>query len=151
MTVMDGTKHGADSIHRESILEQHLVEQLRTAQGYVERTPEDYDRASALDRALVARFVKETQPNEWAKLEAHYTTSSEGEFFKQLDKALKSRSTLDVLRQGIKLIPGIHFSLCFFQPASGLNADLIRLYRANILSVTRQLCYSTKCENASTR
>ena len=101
-----------------------------------------------MDRALVLRFVKETQAEEWTKLEAQYTTAAEAEFFKQLEKALKTRSTLDVLRQGIKLIPGIKFSLCFFKPASGLNADLVRLYEANILSIIRQVRYSLKNENA---
>jgi type I restriction enzyme, R subunit len=141
-------RHSATTIHRETVLEQHLVEHLVAQHGYDEGTPENYDRPLALDRALVLRFVKETQPDEWAKLEAQYTTAAEAEFFKQLEKALKTRSTLDVLRQGIKLIPGIKFSLCFFKPASGLNADLVRLYRSNILSVIRQVRYSLKNENA---
>ena len=75
--------------------------------------------------------MKETQPGEWQKLEAQYTTAAEAEFFKQLEKALKTRGTLDVLRHGIKLIPGIRFSLCFFKPASGLNAALVGNYEAN--------------------
>jgi type I restriction enzyme, R subunit len=138
----------ASGAHREIVLEQHLVDLLGAKQGYLERTPEDYDRSLALDRAVVLRFVRETQADEWAKLEAQYTTAAEAEFFKQLEKALKTRSTLDVLRQGIKLIPGIKFSLCFFKPASGLNADLVGLYGANILSVIRQVRYSLKSENA---
>ena len=92
--------------------------------------------------------MKETQPGEWQKLEAQYTTAAEVEFFKQLEKALKTRGTLDVLRHGIKLIPGIRFSLCFFKPASGLNAALVGNYEANILSVIRQLRYSQRLENA---
>jgi type I restriction enzyme, R subunit len=142
------TRHSSTTIHRETVLEQHLVEHLVAQHGYEEGTPENYDRPLALDRALVLRFVKETQTDEWAKLEAQYTTAAEAEFFKQLEKALKTRSSLDVLRQGIKLIPGIKFSLCFFKPASGLNADLVRLYQSNILSVIRQVRYSLKNENA---
>jgi type I restriction enzyme R subunit len=82
------------------------------------------------------------------ELEAQYASSVEGEFFKQLDKALKARGTLDVLRQGLKLIPNIHFRFCFFKPASSLNPDLVRLYETNILSVIRQVRYSQKSENA---
>jgi len=141
-------RHSAGSIHKELVPEQHLVERLVAGQGYVERKPDDYDRTSALDRALVLQFVRATQPNEWTKLEAHYTTAAEDEFFKQLDRALKTRSTLDVLRQGLKLIPGIKFSLCFFRPASGLNVDLVKLYEANLLSAIRQARYSLKSENA---
>ncbi len=142
------TGHAPEYIHREAVLEEHLVAQLVAQQGYIRRKPEDYDRALALDRELVLRFVKETQPDQWAKLEGHYSTSAEDQFFNQLEKALKQRGTLDVLRNGIKLVPGIRFFLCAFRPASSLNADLVRLYEANILSVIRQLRYSMKSENA---
>jgi type I restriction enzyme R subunit len=141
-------RHSATTIHREIVLEERLVSLLVAAHGYVERTPEDYDRPLALDRELLLQFVRETQTEEWTKLEAQYAAAAEPEFFKQLEKALKTRSLLDVLRQGIKLIPGIKFSLCFFKPASGLNADLVRLYEANTLSVIRQVRYSLKNENA---
>ena len=134
--------------HHEMALEQHLADQLIATQGYIARKPEDYDRPLAVDRKLVLQFVKETQPGEWQKLEAQYTTAAEVEFFKQLEKALKTRGTLDVLRHGIKLIPGIRFSLCFFKPASGLNAALVGNYEANLLSVIRQLRYSQRSENA---
>jgi type I restriction enzyme R subunit len=140
--------HAASNAHREIMLEQHLVSQLVQGHGYLERKPDDYDRALALDKVLALRFIRETQAPEWQKLEAQYATSAEAEFFQQLDKALKQRGTLDVLRQGIKLIPGIRFALCFFQPASSLNPDLVRLYQANILSVMRQVRYGQKSENA---
>ena len=145
---MSTGRHSAQTVHRETVLEEHLVNLLVAGHGFLERAPESYDRPLAMDRELVLRFVKETQGEQWSKLEAQYTTAAEAEFFKQLEKALKTRSMLDVLRQGIKLIPGIKFSLCFFKPASGLNADLVRLYEANILSVIRQVRYSLKNENA---
>ena len=142
------TAYTMQNAHHEMALEQHLADQLIATQGYIARKPEDYDRPLAVDRELVLQFVKETQPGEWQKLEAQYTTAAEVEFFKQLEKALKTRGTLDVLRHGIKLIPGIRFSLCFFKPASGLNAALVGNYEANLLSVIRQLRYSQRSENA---
>ena len=135
-------------VHHEIALEQHVVDQLVATQGYIARDPEVYDRLLAVDRQLVLQFVKETQPGEWRKLETQYTTAAEAEFFTQLEKGLKTRGTLDVLRHGIKLIPGIRLSLCFFKPASGLNAKLVDNYEANILSVIRQLRYSRRSENA---
>ena len=65
------------------MLEQHLVSQLVHGRGYAERSPEDYDRPLALDKALLLRFVRETQADEWQKLEAQYASSVEAEFFKQ--------------------------------------------------------------------
>jgi type I restriction enzyme R subunit len=141
--------HTSATIHREIVLEEHMVAALVAGQGYTERNADtDYDRATGLDRATVLAFIRSTQPNQWAKLEEQYSTAAEAELFKQLESALKGRSTLDVLRNGIKLIPGIHFALCFFQPASGLNAELVRLYEANRLSAMRQVRYSMKSENA---
>ncbi|MGH6864809.1 MAG: type I restriction endonuclease subunit R [Methyloceanibacter sp.] len=142
------TLHAADTVHRERVLEEHLASCLVSDHGFLERTPEDYDRASALDRELVLRFVKTTQPEEWAKLEKHYAASAEAEFFKNLEKALKSRSTLDVLRAGIRLVPGIKFALCYFRPASALEPRRVEEYEANILSLIRQVRYSLKSENA---
>lgn len=142
------TVHASQNVHKEIVLEEHLVAQLVRGQGYIERSPEEYDRPLALDKDLVLRFVRETQADEWRKLEAQYAASAEAEFFKQLDKALKGRGTLDVLRQGLKLIPNIQFRFCFFRPASSLNPELVRLYEANILSVIRQVRYSQKNENA---
>ena len=143
----DASKHPASSVHREIVLEEHLVSQLVLGQGYVERAPDNYDRPLALDKTLVLRFVRETQPDEWLKLEAQYPASAEAEFFKQLERNLKQRSTIHVLRQGIKLVPNIRFAFCFFEPASTLNPDLVWFYEANILSVIRQVRYSLKNEN----
>jgi len=120
--------HSASSLHQEFVLEEHLVSQLVQNQGYIERNPHDYDCALALDKELVLRFVRQTQPDAWKRLEAQYTTSAEAEFLKQLGKKLKDRSTIEVFRQGFKIIPGIPFSLYFPKPASGLNPDLVQKY-----------------------
>jgi len=137
-----------DSVHREEVLEVHLCKALVERQGYRPRRPEDYDRVSALDKALVIEFVKATQADEWAKLESHYGPSAEAEFFKQLEQGLKQRGTLDVLRNGLKLVPNLKFFLTAFKPASAINPVLVKLFEANILSVINQLRYSTKNENA---
>lgn len=142
------TSHSKSTIHQEQVLEKHLVSRLSLDHGYVERTPDRYERKLALDPDLAIQFVRQTQADEWAKLEKHYVGSAETEFLKQLEGSLKSIGTLGVLRRGIKLIPGIKFSLCFLRPASSLNTDLVARYQANILSVTRQVRYSLKNENA---
>ncbi|MGD9711130.1 MAG: type I restriction endonuclease, partial [Thermomicrobiales bacterium] len=135
------------AIHKEFIVEHRLVEGLIAWQAYIERSPDDYDRVLALDRELVLRFVRQTQPDEWRKLEAQYAASAESEFFKQLEKNLKDLGTLYVLRNGIKMVPGLHFHLCYFKPASSLNPLLVQKYEANILSVIRQVEYSLKNAN----
>lgn len=138
--------YSADTLHREDVLQYHILDQLVAQQNYVHRASADYDKGAALDKELLFRFLQATQAEEWQKLQAQYTTSAETELVKQLTKSLKTRGTLDVLRQGIKLVPGIKFQLCFWRPASGLNQDLLRQFNANILSVIDELAYSNKLE-----
>lgn len=135
----------AHSIHKEKVLQDHLIAELVRGEGYERRDPKvDYDRALAMDRALVLRFIQSTQPEAWEKLTQHYTASAEDVFFKQLDKALKDRGLLDVLRKGIKIVPGIALSLCYFRPASALEPKRVAEYQANILSVMDEVEYSQK-------
>lgn len=136
------------NIHHEAVLEEHLVQQLVEKQGYIQRRPEDYDRKLALDKELVVRFLRQTQPEEWDKLVSQYQGQAEKQLFVQLERALRDRGTLDVLRNGIRLVPNIRFQLCAFKPASDLNPELTRKYEANILSVIPQLRYSLHNENA---
>lgn len=141
--------HTTADIHQEKVFEAHIVACLTQDQGYIERDcPSHYDVAHALDTELLFRFLKTTQPDAWQTLEDHYSAQAEPEVLKRLDKALKDNPTHVVLRQGIKLVPNINFTLSFFKPASNLNPDLTRLYEANILSVMRQVTYSAKNKNA---
>ena len=146
---MIGSTHTTADIHQEKVFETHIVNCLTQEQEYIERDcAEHYDVAHALDTELLFRFLKTTQPDAWQTLEDHYSAQAEAEVLKRLDKALKDNPTHVVLRQGIKLVPNINFSLCYFKPASNLNPDLTRLYEANILSVMRQVFYSAKNKNA---
>lgn len=139
------TRYSASTAHRELVLQEHLIAELVARESYERRDAKvDYDRALAMDRALVLRFVQTTQAEAWEKLTQHYGASAEDMFLKQLEKALKDRGLLDVLRKGIKIVPGIAFSLCYFRPASGLEPKRIAEYRANILSVMDEVEYSQK-------
>lgn len=135
----------ASSAHKEKVVQEHLISHLVTGQGYLRRDAKaDYDRGLAIDRGLVLRFLQGTQPEEWAKLVTHYATTAEDTLFTQLTRALKDRGLLDVLRSGLKIVPGIRFSLCFFRPASGIEPRRIAEFEANILSVMDEVEYSQK-------
>jgi len=141
--------HTTADIHREKVFEAHIVGCLTSEQGYIERDcASHYSVAYALDAELLFRFLKTTQPEAWQTLKDHYSVQAEAEVLKRLEQALKQNPTHVVLREGIKLVPNIHFTFCYFKPASNLNPDLTRLYEANILSVMRQVTYSSKNKNA---
>lgn len=134
--------------HKEAVLQEHLIDQLVLNEGYERRVAKTvYDRPLAMDRELVLRFVQSTQAEAWKKLSEHYTSSAEATFFTHLEKSLKARGLLDVLRQGIKIVPGIKFQLCYFRPASGLEPKRVEEYEANVLSVCDEVEYSTKNGN----
>ena len=111
--------------------------------GYRKRQTEDYNRALCLIPKDALDFVLATQPKEWKKLSQHHGDAIRERFLKRLESEIARRGTLDVLRSGIKDM-GCRFNLAYFRPASGLNDETRRLYRANIFSVVRQLRYSEK-------
>ena len=138
----------AQTLHRESTLQNHIVDRLVQGEGYELRNPRsDYDRTLAMDKETVLRFVQTAQPDEWERFRKQFSASAEGEFLKQLDRNLREHGLLSVMRNGIRILPGFNFKLCYFEPASSLNPERVREYEANILSVMKEVSYSTKCDN----
>ncbi len=138
----------AQNLHREQALQDHLINQLVASQGYKQRDASvQYDRELAMDRELVVQFVQSTQPDEWLRLVANSPNSARDTFFEQLDRALQKRGLVDVLRKGIKIIPGLKFSLCYFRPASNIEPRRVQEYQANILSVMKEVKYSRRNSN----
>ena len=115
--------------------------------GYQKRVQDDYDRALCLIPRDVLDFIYATQPKEWEKLKSHHGAEVKTQFMKRLASEISRRGTLDVLRKGVK-DSGCRFRLIYFQPSSGLNEELQKLYGANLFSVVRQLHYSEKNEKS---
>ena len=132
---------------REIGFEKYIEEQLVNFHEYEIRKPSEYDKQYCVDREVVLRFIKSTQPKEWEKLEEHRGSFAEDKFFKRLNEEIKARGLLDVLRKGIK-DNGSKFDLAYFKPNTSLNEETETLYQSNIFTVVRQLKYSTRNENS---
>ena len=146
---MTDSTHSSSEIHKEHIFEEHITKMLVNEQGYIQRECDThYNAELALDTELLFQFLQATQPEAWTQLEDHYSGSAEAELLKRLEKALRDNPAHVVLRERIKLVPNINFTLCYFKPASNLNPALTEAYEANILSVMRQVYYSTKNRNS---
>lgn len=52
-----------------------------------------------------------------------------------------------MLRNGIKIVPGIIFVLCYFRPASGIEPKRMAEYASNLLSVMPEVVYSERHAN----
>ena len=107
-----------------------------------------YDRKFALDPEMIEEFVRTTQPDAWRRLCDQYPGKERLTLCRQIEAGLKTVGTLEVIRSGISIVPGIKISLCAFQPVSGLNPAALRAYEGNILSVMRQVRYSIGNEKA---
>ena len=105
-------------------------------------------RERAIDPTVFISFVQETQPQTWQALEQLHGAGTAGVVIDDLVKALDGASgVLGVLRHGFKCF-GKLIRAAFFAPAHGMNPDTLALYKANRLTLTRQLRYSTKHENS---
>jgi len=118
-----------------------------TPGGYNKRTSAQYDKARCLLLDDAVGFVLATQPKEWEKLKVSHPEDTRERFLNRLAEEVSRRGTLEVLRGGIKL-NGCSFKMAFFKPSSGLNADVISLYRGNLFGVLRQWEYSEKNKNS---
>ena len=114
---------------------------------YESRSPSGYDRKLGLYPQDLLDFVRETQPQEWARLERIHGSKAGEKFCKRVARELEQRGVVEVVRRGVEDL-GKRFELVFFAPGSDLNERLAEKYWANRMTVVRQLRYSTRNENS---
>lgn len=122
-------------------LERLIEASLVTEAGYERGDSADFDKAYCVDKPLLFRFLRSTQPNEIAKLEHSHGALFEDKFLKRLFDQIQSKGIIEVLRNGIKQGEAT-LSLYYKKPASSLNEKAAERHDANIFSVTRQLHFS---------
>jgi type I restriction enzyme R subunit len=127
----------------EKLIESYLIDNYK----YSKRLPGDYNKEFCIDKELFLKFFETSQPKLFAKLQDQHGELFEQKFLDRLNREIKARGLLDVLRKGIK-DSGVEVQIAYFKPVSGLNADTQSLYDQNILSIIRQLKYSEKNEKS---
>lgn len=131
----------------EQAFETAIIDTLTSNGGYQLGNAANFDRELALDRPTLLQFIQTSQPTAWEKLAGIHGNTVEQKFLDRLCQELNQRGMLDVLRYGITDY-GVRFKLAYFKPASGLNPETLALYNQNILTVTRQVHYSTRNQNS---
>ena len=126
----------------EAVIETHLLDN-----GYVPVPREGFDRDHAIFPATVLAFIRETQPREWAKLEALLGEKTGEQVLADLCKWMDANGSIAALRHGFKCY-GRTLRPAFFKAAHGLNPELEAGYAANRLGITRQLRYSPRSEKS---
>jgi len=130
----------AASPHREIHFEDFIVEYL-SENGWLVGEPEKYDRIRALYSEDVIGYLKESQPEAWAKLEKLNGATTEKIVLDRVVKALEKDGTLEVIRRGVNLVGAGKVILCQSLPEDERNEQVVGRYRANRLRVVRQLKY----------
>lgn len=136
-------------IHHESELEAYIVRQLETA-GWRVGASQHYDPARALYPEDVIGWLRETQPEAWAKLARLNGAGAETAALDRLVKTLESRDggTINVLRRGFAIAGGGTLQMSQALPEDARNETVLQRYTANRLRVVPQLRYSLDNANA---
>lgn len=127
----------------ESDIESFLI----SPEGGYTRTADAYDPAAGLYTDTLIRFVKDTQPREWARFENTCGSDPVRKFVLAFSNACEADGLLAVLRHGFKH-RGITFRVCYFKPESHLNKTANDLYGRNICNCVRQWYYSAENRNS---
>ena len=127
--------------HTEDRLEDAIEYQLIENDCYQRGSSNEFDTERALEPARVISFIKKTQPKVWESLKDIHGSDTEKLVLDDLCKTLETQGMLNVLRHGFKSY-GKKIKVAFFAPSTKLNPETLDLYKANTLSVTRQLYFS---------
>lgn len=114
------------------------VEQMLLAKGWQSGYTSGWDRERALFPQAITDFIATTQPQLWKTMRNQHGEQLEAMLLATLLKELAIKGSLHVLRHGFKFY-GKTFRLAYFKPAHGLNEEVLVQYRANQLTVTRQV------------
>ena len=126
----------------EAVIEAHLLEN-----GYAPAAGAGFDRGRAIFPETALAFIRETQPGEWARLEALLEDRTGERVLADLCKWMDDHGSLATLRHGFKCY-GRTLQIAFFKAAHGLNPALEAGYAANRLGLTRQLRFSPRSEKS---
>ncbi len=132
---------------KESGFEEFIEQQLVSLHKYRSRPSSSYNKDLCMDTELVLEFIQTTQKDSWNKLVEQYGDDVEIRVLDRVDEEIESRGLLSVLREGVK-DRGVNIRLAYWKPENDKNPETLSDYAGNILSVMRQVKYSTKNENS---
>lgn len=127
--------------HTEDRFESAIEYQFIKNDCYIKGSSDDFDTERSLEPARVIAFIEKTQAKLWQSLKGIHGNDTEKVVLDDLYKTLETQGMLNVLRHGFKCY-GKKLKVAFFAPSTKLNPDTLAQYKANTLSVTRQLYFS---------
>jgi type I restriction enzyme R subunit len=106
-----------------------------------------YDVHECIDVPMLFNFLENSQPKEIEKLKENYGENYKAKFLLRLQKEIKEKGIVTILRKGVKDL-NANLSLMYFEPNSNLNPESAELWNKNIFAVARQVHYSEQNNNS---
>ena len=125
------------STHTNEVAFESTVESMLLGGGWRKGDLGEWDVDRALFPARAVAFIRDTQPELWAGMDALHGANLESTLIETLVKELDTKGAMDVLRHGFRFY-GKTFRLAYFKPSHGLNPDALAQFERNELTVTRQ-------------
>ena len=120
-----------------------IARYLTQTNGYRETKPRDYDKEFCVNTAQLLEFIEKTQEDAYELIQKR----GEREFLVRLDRKIKEKGVVEVLRKGVKHLDKT-VRVFYTQPVSEFNPLDSERYNANIFSVTQELIYSEENTNS---
>ena len=129
-----------NKIMTEKQYQRYIIDYLVDNNGYVERKDANFDRAYALDRELLFKFLNDTQPKEMAQLTKIYKGKLQETLLSVINNNITASksSLLETLKRGVEL-SNIKLKLMYTKPATEFNKELNQKYSQNIFSVAEEV------------
>ncbi len=133
------------SVYSEQVFGEAIVTAM-VENGWREGNSHEYNAELGLDMGELLTFISQTQQTEWYELVATYgedQDETQRGFAKRLGQELAAKGLMKVLREGVK-DRGVLIRVAYFKPNLVGSEDVLNAYKANRLTVVRELPYATK-------
>jgi type I restriction enzyme R subunit len=137
---------------KEIAFEELITNYLVETNGFVQRFYNGehtgaYDVRECIDVNLLFEFLEKSQPKEVEKLKENHGENYKTKFLFRLQREIKEKGIVAVLRKGVKDL-NANFFLMYFEPNSQLNPESAELWKCNTFAVARQVYYSEQNRNS---
>ncbi len=141
---------GTKEMHFEEHIAKYLTRNIAPLfTEYVLKDTNCYDKEMCIIPEDVVGFIKDTQPEKYAKIVEQYGASTDDKIAYYASNGIKNHKnkTLDYFRAKLKIC-GQHIEPIFFKPQHSKSPEHQEWYDKNRLTIVRQLKYSKKNENS---
>lgn len=128
--------------YKEKDLESFIEAYLLDNNHYIKRSSQDYDKKLCMDSALLERFIESTQSQDLQNLKKRVGEDYKKIFLEKVSEQIKNKGIVKALQTFVE-VRGIRFHLAFNEPNTESNPKSIENYQQNILSIVRQLHFSS--------